>query len=355
MRLATAIPLFLLVLALLLAALYWLIAQPFVSPHRSRPLAADAARLEVHVRALSEHFYPRSFDRPEHLEQVADYIRSALDRAGGRVTEQTFPVEEAQYRNVIARYGAENGPLLVIGAHYDSYADLMSASVVPTHPSPQTHTPGADDNASGIAGLLELARLLGQDPPARSVELVAYCLEEPPHFRTDAMGSAWHARDLRKRGRAVQLMLALEMIGYFDSRRGSQTYPLAPLSWIYPDRGDFIAVVGRMQDWPATRRIKALMSGATDLPVRSINAPSIIPGVDFSDHSNYWDEGFPALMITDTAFYRNPYYHDAEDTADRLDYARMAKVVQAIYAVTQSALSPPPPSPLRPGARGEMR
>jgi hypothetical protein len=168
-----------------------------------------------------------------------------------------------------------------------------------------------------------------------SVELVAYCLEEPPHFRTDAMGSAWHARELRSSGREVKLMLALEMIGYFDSRSGSQTYPLRPLSWIYPKRGDFIAVVGRLQDWRATRRVKRLMRGASDLPVHSINALRVIPGVELSDHSSYWNEGLPALMITDTAFYRNPHYHAAGDTPDRLDYARMARVVQGVYAVTQ--------------------
>ena len=131
-------------------------------------------------------------------------------------------------------------------------------------------------------------------------------------------------------------MLALEMIGYFDSTPGSQSYPLRPLYWMYPGQGDFAAIVGRVQDWAATRRVKAMMLGASDLSVHSINALPIIPGVDFSDHSNYWNEGFSALMITDTAFYRNPNYHAAGDTADRLDYVRMAKVVQGVYAVTQS-------------------
>ncbi len=322
-------------IVVLLGGIYWLLKQPFVVPVRSNPPPVDTSRLQAHVRALSERFYPRSFDRPENLERVASYIGSAFVESGANVADQVFHVEGEQYRNVIARYGPKEGPVLVVGAHYDSFALLRSRSGAASLPSPESHTPGADDNASGVAGLLELARLLGETPPPVAVELVAYCLEEPPHFRTDAMGSAWHSRELRKSGRAVKLMLSLEMIGYFSSEPKSQMYPMPFLGLIYPARADFIAVVGRVQDWSATRRTKAAMQGATDLPIESINAPTIIPGIDFSDHSNYWNEGYPALMITDTAFYRNPYYHGAGDTADRLDYERMAKVVQAVYAVTQ--------------------
>jgi Zn-dependent M28 family amino/carboxypeptidase len=330
MRIVFRMSLILPILALFAAA-WWLLKQPFVIPNHSEPASVDATRLEQHVRALSERFYPRSFDHPENLERVASYIRSEFAGSGGRVDEQIFPVEEDRYRNIIARFGPGDGPVVVIGAHYDSVADLMSERV-----SPETHTPGADDNASGVAGLLELARQLGQTSPPVAVELVAYCLEEPPHFRTDHMGSAWHARALRDGGREVRLMLSLEMIGYFSDKPGSQAYPLWLLNWIYPGRGDFIALAGRFQDWSITRRTKAAMLGATDLPVYSINALPIIPGIDFSDHLNYWNEGFHALMITDTAFYRNPNYHGAGDTAERLDYVRMAKVVQGVYAVIQN-------------------
>jgi hypothetical protein len=132
-------------------------------------------------------------------------------------------------------------------------------------------------------------------------------------------------------------MISLEMIGYFDGQPGSQAYPAPGLSLLYPTRGNFIAVVGRIQDWAATRRVKAAMRGASGLPVHSINAPALIPGVDFSDHSSYWDEGFTAVMITDTAFYRNPNYHQAGDTVDTLDYVRMAQVVQGIFAVIETS------------------
>lgn len=320
MKIILGISLILLIFAVLAAAACWLLKQPFVVPVRSESPPVEVSRLETHVRTLAQNFYPRSFDRPENLEHAASYIRAELAGSGGKVAEQVFPVEGRRYRNIVAHYGPEQGPVLVIGAHYDSFAD----------------TPGADDNASGVAGLLELGRLLSKTPPAVRVELVAYCLEEPPHFRTSAMGSSWHARELRKSGREVRLMLSLEMIGYFRDAPGSQGYPFPFLNWMYPDRADFIAVVGRIQDWSATRRVKALMQGAGDLPVHSINAPTLVPGIDFSDHSNYWNEGFSALMITDTAFYRNPYYHGLDDTPDKLDYARMAKVVQGVYAVVQS-------------------
>lgn len=335
MRLAISAVLVLLALAVVLAITYWLVTQPFVVAHTTEPPTVDVAALEAHVRALSEKFYPRSFDQPEKLAAAAAYIESEFRRTGARVEEQVFPVEEAQYRNIIARYGPELGPVLVIGAHYDSFADPRGGESSPKGYGPESHTPGADDNASGVAALLELGRLLARSPPSIAVELVAYSVEEPPHFRTEAMGSSWHARQLRKSGRELVLMISLETVGYFSTEPHSQAYPVGLLSRIYPDKGEFIGVVGRIQDWRATRRVKAAMLGASDLPVESINALPILAGVDFSDHLSYWNEGFSALMITDTAFYRNPYYHSAGDTADRLDYARMAKVVQGVYAVAQ--------------------
>jgi Zn-dependent M28 family amino/carboxypeptidase len=285
---------------------------------------------------LSEELYPRSFDRPKTLEAAASYVRTQFTAAGANVEDQAFSVDGQRYRNIIARFGPPEGPLLVIGAHYDSYGNQAQGESFPLGYDVTTHTPGADDNASGIAGLLELARLLTLVPPRIGVELVAFTLEEPPHFRTEAMGSVQHARRMRSSGRRVEVMISLEMIGYFSSQPRSQTYPFPGLDLVYPSRGDFIGIVGRIQDWSATRKIKAGMFGATDLAVYSINALALIPGVDFSDHSSYWAEGFSAVMITDTAFYRNPHYHQAGDTADTLDYERMAKVIQGVFGVTQS-------------------
>jgi len=312
-----------------------LVMQPFVARESFHPPSVDPQRLATHVKRLSVDFYPRSYDRFRNLEQAAQYIQDEFASTGAEVEVQPVAVEEAKYRNIIAHFGPKTGPLLIIGAHYDSYGDVNAGARFAKGYSLRTHTPGADDNASGIAGLIELAHLLGKSPQRRPIELVAYTLEEPPHFRTKNMGSAWHARSVRKAGQNVQMMLSLEMIGYFSDRPDSQAYPLPGMASLYSDRGDFIALVGKFGDFGATRRIKALMSGATDLPVYSINAPPLVQGIDFSDHLSYWNENLPAMMITDTAFFRNASYHAGGDTWNKLDYPRMAKVVEAVYAVTQ--------------------
>jgi Zn-dependent M28 family amino/carboxypeptidase len=222
--------------------------------------------------------------------------------------------------NIVATFGPETPERIVVGAHYDTFMDY----------------PGADDNASGVAGLLELARMLGQAPPSLRVELVAFTLEEPPFFRTDAQGSAVHAESLRAKDVRVRAMLNLEMIGCFSDAPGSQAFPLPLLKLWYPDTGNFIVVVGQLGRGALVRDVKRAMRGASDLPVHSINAPAFIPGVDFSDHLSYWERGYPAVMITDTAFYRNPRYHTAQDTPATLDYARMAKVTDGVHAAVRT-------------------
>jgi len=297
-----------------------LVTQPGVKPIASTPPAADPAALERHVRELAVTLHPRSYDQHANLERAADYVLQAFIATGGETDVQKYEVDGVLYRNVIVRFGPSKGALLVIGAHYDADGD----------------TPGADDNASGVAGLLELARLLGVHPPPQPVEIVAYALEEVPYFRTASMGSYQHAQALVESGREVRLMIALEMIGFFRDSPGSQSLPVAALKPLYPDRGNFIAVVGRFGDFSAMRHVKALFRGATDLPVETINAPKYVTGVDFSDHASYWHFDLPAVMVTDTAFFRNHNYHAAGDTPESLDYARMAKVVSAVYAVTQA-------------------
>jgi Zn-dependent M28 family amino/carboxypeptidase len=180
--------------------------------------------------------------------------------------------------------------------------------------------------------LIELARLLGAQPPAMRVELVAFSTEEPPYFRTTGMGSSVHAESLRKANVNVRAMLSLEMIGYFSDAGGSQHFPAGILAAFYPSTGNYIGVAGRVSDGLLARRVKKAMSNAAPLPVYAISAPSFIPGIDFSDQLNYWNAGYDALMITDTAFYRNRNYHTANDTAEKLDYKRMALVVEGVYA-----------------------
>jgi Zn-dependent M28 family amino/carboxypeptidase len=312
-----------------------LVTQPLVTPIQSKPLPVDASALARHVKHLSFDLFPRSHDQLDNIERAAQYIATQFRAVGATVIMQEVRVQETTYKNVIARFGPKEGPLLVIGAHYDSHGDASSGAKTPKGFSSRTHTPGADDNASGVAGLLELARLLSQSSQTRAIELVAYTLEEPPHFRTEHMGSAWHARSLIQAQRNIELMVSLEMIGCFSDEPASQSFPVPGMNHLYTDRGNFIALVGQLADFGAIRRAKALMAGATDLPVYSINAPPFLPGIDFSDHQNYWRNGYPALMVTDTAFFRNQHYHQAGDTFEKLGYGRMAKVVQGVYALTQ--------------------
>jgi len=288
-------------------------------------LASDGAveRLKDHVTALAHTIGARDRAHPEGLRRAADHIRAAFTAARGHVSSQTFTIGGASYENVLARFGPPAGTRVVIGAHYDAVED----------------SPGADDNASGVAGLLELARRLGKRPPSLTIELAAYSLEESA-FATDQMGSVRHARALKQEGVDVRLMISLEMIGYYSDKAGSQDAPDPALLLLYGTAGNFLMVVGRPEDTGWTSRLEAWMRAAGPLPVHAINAPREVPGIDLSDHRNFWDAGYPAVMITDTAFYRNPHYHTADDTVDTLDFTRMAQAVDAIEAAVY-ALSEP--------------
>src|SRR5262245_7960360 len=302
---------------LLIVALCLYVTQPLIGgANIPAPVSVDPTKLETHVRTLSQSFVPRDESHPENLDRCAAYIRLEFERANARVTEQPFTVDGKTYRNVIAHFGPETNAMVVVGAHYDAAGPL----------------PGADDNASGVAGLLELARLLGNRQLPMRVELVSYTLEEPPFFRSEQMGSAMHANALKREGAVVRVMFSLEMIGYFSDARDSQHFPSSAFSLFYPTEGNFISVVGKIDDGMLVRRIKKAMTGAITLPVYSINAPRLIHGVDLSDHLSYWRAGYPAVMITDTAFYRNANYHTLDDTAERLDYRRMGQAVEGVYA-----------------------
>lgn len=304
--------------AILLVGAWCVVSQPLATqpPGSNAPVNVSLDRLEAHVRTLSETLVPRSFAYPANLDRAAAYIAEQFRGAGGVVSEQPYQVNGRTYRNVIARFGPDTRERIVVGAHYDAAGDF----------------PAADDNASGIAGLLELARLLGAASLPMQVELVAYSLEEPPFFRTPYMGSAVHARSLKEQNIPVRAMFSLEMIGYFTDAPNSQRFPLGFLHAFYPSEGNFITVVGKLGQGGLVRRVKRAMRRASSLPVHSISAPRFIPGVDFSDHVNYWDAGYDAVMITDTAFYRNPNYHTSLDTAGTLDYRRMAMVVEGVHA-----------------------
>ena len=316
--------------AILISVVLWLILipallvgwikQPFVEKvSLNSNVVINADNLKKNVEFLSENFATRNFNDVPTLSSASEYIFAKLSQTTTRTHLQTYSVDSEKFSNVIARFGPEEGELVIIGAHYDTHENTM----------------GADDNASGVAGLLELARIFAKNPPTIPVELVAYTLEEPPIFRTEDMGSQRHAANLNAEKITPKLVLVLEMIGYFSETSNSQSYPIAGLDWIYPTTGNYIAVVGNFVSAKQTRLVKAAMTAASSLPVESINAPTFLTGIDFSDHASYWLYDIPAVMITDTSFYRNANYHQATDTADTLDYTRMAQVVQAVYGVVK--------------------
>ncbi len=303
-----------------LLGIWFYIAQPTFRSNAPLNLPIDTTRLETIVKKLSEDLHPRSFRDTANLNATADYIEDHLKQSGGRVVIQEFAVSGTIYQNVRCFFGPPDTPRTIIGAHYDSHGN----------------TPGADDNASGVAGLIELAYIFGNNPPKEGIELVAYTLEEPPFFASNKMGSYIHAESAAKESIEIRGVIALEMIGYFSEDFGSQNYPSLLLKLIYPKTGNFIAVVGTLDHRDYISKTKVGMKGVTDLPVYSIAAPTQIPGIDFSDHRNYWEFGYDAVMITDTAFYRNEEYHKSGDTWDRLNYEKMADVVRAVYAAVIS-------------------
>lgn len=298
-------------LAVLAAAL----RQPvlFVGNSRTEP-GANPETLRSHVEFLSADLRPRSVSHPANLERAAAYIATSFRSAGARTSQQLFKARGAGYSNVIGEFGPTDrrAPVLVVGAHYDAFSDTGTL-------------PGADDNASGVAGLLELARLLRTEKLDRPVMLVAYANEEPPFFGSDLMGSAIHANQLAADGRRVSGMICLEMIGYYAS---NQQWPNQLFALIYPSRGDFIGVTGGWSDRHLARVVKSSIAASGG--VRVVSFSGLRETSDASDLRNYWPHGWPAVMVTDTAFLRNPNYHTLRDTADTLDYAKMARVVDGL-------------------------
>jgi Zn-dependent M28 family amino/carboxypeptidase len=243
------------------------------------------ALLSAHVHILAGQIGERNIWRPRALDAAANYIRDQWTRKGHTVAEQAYLVDGVSCANLEVVLGNDNGsPALVIGAHYDT---------VPG-------SPGADDNASGVAALLELGDLLRDVELGRELRLVAFVNEEEPFFATASQGSAVYARRARRAVMDIELMISLEMLGYFSAQAGSQIYP--PLfRFFYPDCGNFIAMV-------------------SDIRSR----------LNLSDHRSFWQQGYPAIMVTDTAFYRNPYYHTPMDTPEQVCYPELARVTRGL-------------------------
>ena len=279
---------------------------------------ADPGRLRRDVEWLTRETVPRTADHPEILDRAAAYVRRELESAGARVREQTYAARGRSYRNVIGTIGPGAGAWMVVGAHYDACGT-------------NGPNPGADDNASGTAGLLELARgLAGGELPVR-VELVAYSTEEPPFFGTGQMGSAVHARSLDPSD-LPEAMLCLEMIGYYSAR---QPWPEGLEDPADPGHGEFVAITGRPADRALVERVDAAFRRLGAIESIAYAGP-YLEALGLSDHRNYWEIGVPAVMVGDTAFLRNPHYHRPTDTAETLDYERMAAVVEGVMECVRS-------------------
>ncbi len=278
----------------------------------------DAEYLKEVVTVLSRRIGTRSWRDLDRLREAADYISDQFASFGYAVSRQSFRFRGSDYDNIIVESAGAVSPekILVVGAHYDSVST----------------TPGADDNGSGIAGLLGIAKTLAHADTPLTVRFVAFCLEEPPAYRSRNMGSYHYARSLAEKGEQIEGMICLEMIGFFSDRKGSQHYPLPLFKLKYPSAGNFIAMVGNLMSRELTRTMAAGFQKSVDLPVITLNAPAIVIGIDFSDHWSFGKFRYKAFMVTDTAFYRNPHYHAAADLPETLDYVRMAKVVTGLSA-----------------------
>lgn len=287
------------------------------------PLTADRATLSDdlrrHVELLGGTIGERHVWRPPALAQAAGYIEEALAELGYRVNRQDFTARGAAVANVQAEVaGPERAAVVVVGAHYDTVRG----------------SPGANDNGSGVAALLELARLLRGAPLARTVRFVAFANEESPFFMTRAMGSRVAARACRAAGERVVAMLSLETIGCYLDHPRSQHYP-GPFALAYPTVGNFIAFVGNLRSRALVRRCVATFRRTTPFPCEGAALPAYLPGVFWSDHWAFWREGYRAVMVTDTAPFRYREYHTARDTPDKLDYERMARVVVGLAEVVR--------------------
>jgi len=279
-------------------------------------LATTSANLRRHLAVLCDEIGPRSLSQPAALERAAGYVEEALAGHGYAVQHQPYFWRGGAFRNLAVELPGATRPeeIVVVGAHYDTV--------------PQT--PGADDNASAVAALLELAGLCHDLRPARTVRFVAFTLEEPPAFFTPHQGSRVYARSLRRRRERVAAMVALEMLGYYSDEPRSQRFPLFPLRWFYPTSGNFVAVIGNLRSRALARQVAQAMRAGTDLPVEWLAGPAVVPGLALSDHASFWLHGYPAVMVTDTAFYRNPHYHRPSDRPETLDFGRMARCVEGL-------------------------
>lgn len=290
---------------------------------QAEEIASLAVRLRAHIETLADSIGERNLAHFSALTEAADYIEQIWRNQGYSVTRHEHEIRSKKVANLEATRQGRSPEIVVVGAHYDSVFG----------------SPGANDNGSGVAAMLELSGYLAKEQPQRTIRFVAFVNEEPPFFKTEAMGSRRYVKMARARGDVIRAMLCLETIGYYRDEPNSQRYP-PPLGLFYPDTGNFIGFVSNLRSRALLGQVVAAFRAASDFPVERVATFGWIPGVDWSDHWSFWREGIPAVMITDTAPYRYPYYHTAEDKPDKVDYERLAQVVRGLTAVVRALAHP---------------
>ena len=274
--------------------------------------------LRAHVEMLSATIGERHLWRYAALQRACEYISDSFAVMGYEPVLHRFDVAKAPVANIeaVCTGGAARDENIVVGAHYDSV--------------PQC--PGANDNATGVAAVLELARRFAARPCQRTLRFVAFVNEEPPFFQTAQMGSLVYAKAARAAAMRIVGMLSLETIGYYSNERGSQRYPI-PMAPAYPDTGNFIGFVSNFASARLLLRARRAFRRGSRFPLQSAALPGVVPGAGWSDHWAFWEAGYPALMVTDTAPFRYPWYHTPEDTADKINYPEYSEVVDGLEHV----------------------
>lgn len=319
---------YLLIIFLVIALFIYMIYMPGKSFEGELPVLNDtdhviAKKIEAHVNELCRNPAGRNFIEKKGLDAARNYIAGQFESSGYQVEFNEYQLNGDIFANIEVELTGTLHPneIIIVGAHYDA---VFGA-------------PGANDNGSGVAAVLELADRLRHKRFQRTVRFVTFVNEEPPNFMTSSMGSYVYAKKVAKDKKNIIAMFSLETIGYFSDVTGSQHYPPF-FSLFYPDKGNFIAFVGNLRSRSlVTQSIRSFRAHST-FPSEGIVAPAFIPGISWSDHSSFWKHGYPAIMITDTAPYRYPAYHTSEDTPEKVNYEKMVYVVEGIEKMIQELL-----------------
>ncbi|MEL7035986.1 MAG: M28 family peptidase [Cyanobacteria bacterium J06592_8] len=283
--------------------------------------------LEQDIKILAQEIGERNYLNPKNLRASADFLEKKFLSCGYQVQRQAYEVNSQTFENLVVEIRGSTHPdeIIVIGGHYDSVVGC----------------PGANDNGSGAAAVLELARIFARKKPKRTLRFVEFVNEEPPFAMTEGMGSLVYARYCQQCRDNIVGMLSLETIGYYSDELGSQRFPF-PLGNFYPSTGNYVAFVTHLKSTSLVRQVIGSFRRHTKFPSEGAAVPEQIPGISYSDHWSFWQAGYPAIMVTDTAMFRYPYYHAWNDTPEQINYDRLARVVAGLARVIAELVTSSP-------------